>query len=105
MANQIGQEAGALKAIAKRVDEAKADFKKESNLLDNQIQAMANKWQGEGGNAFRALHVAWVEKHEKINNVLDNFRDSLEQTEADNVSTDQQAGGNMTNLATKLGGI
>lgn len=100
---EFGQGEGALKQIADRVNQAKDEFKNHSSTLDGQIQGMAAKWVGEGGAAFRQLHQAWLEKHTTITNALDKFRDSLEATERDNVSTDADASASLANLQNKLG--
>lgn len=102
---EFGHAEGALKAIAARVLEAKAEFKQHSTTLDGQIQALKGKWEGDGGRAFQVLHAAWTEKHTVITTALDKFHASLTETEKDNVAVDQAAGGEMNNLLNKLGSL
>lgn len=102
---EFGHAEGALKAIAERVVEAKAEFKQHSATLDGQIQALKGKWEGDGGRAFQVLHAAWTEKHAVITTALDKFHASLTETEKDNVAVDQAAGGEMNNLLNKLGSL
>ncbi len=100
---EFGHAEGDLKQIAERVVEAKEEFKRHSNTLDGQIQALRGKWEGDGGRAFMVLHQAWTEKHAVVTTALDKFHASLTETEADNVAVDQAAGGNMNALINKLG--
>ena len=102
-APDFGHGAGALKKMAERVQQAKEEFARHSQTLDGQIGEMRGKWDGAGGRAFTALHVAWTEKHKTVNDALDGFYNSLVQTEADNVASDEQVGGGFAQLSNRLG--
>lgn len=102
---EFGHAEGALKQIAERVVQAKEEFKKHSDTLDGQIQALKGKWEGQGGQAFMILHQAWTEKHTVVTTALDKFHASLTETEKDNVAVDQAAGSGMNSLINKLGQI
>ncbi|WP_435772031.1 WXG100 family type VII secretion target [Nocardioides sp. SYSU DS0651] len=102
---EFGHAEGALKTIADRVVEAKAEFQQHSNTLDGQIAALKGKWEGDGGRAFMILHQAWTEKHKVVTTALDKFHASLTETERDNVAVDQAAGGEMNKLINKLGSL
>ncbi|WP_370288590.1 WXG100 family type VII secretion target [Nocardioides sp.] len=103
--NEFGHAEGALKQIAERITQAKDEFNRHSATLDGQIQGLRGKWEGDGGRAFMTLHNAWTEKHKTITLALDKFHASLTETEADNVSVDQQAGSTMGTLNSKLGAL
>ena len=102
---EFGQAEGALKAISARVDEARQEFEQHAKTLDGQIQALKGKWVGQGGNAFAILHAAWIEKHAGVTAALNKFQAALTETEADNVATDEAAGGEMNKLYNKLGSL
>lgn len=104
-ANEYGQGDKTLSTAAGMVSNAKADFDKLAKNLDDQIQGMRGKWQGQGGTAFFTLHQAWTEKQTVIVKALIEFENSLRSTEKDNVNTDDTQSSNYNKTAGRLGGI
>jgi len=103
MAAGLSQQERALTKAAEQVAAARADVTKLAGDLSGQIQGMGARWGGQGAAAFHNLHTAWQEKQAKIVGALDQFADSLVQTEKDNVSTDQAQADASSNLINRLG--
>ncbi len=104
MANaDYGQGQGTLTRAAGMVAEARADFTSISHELSGKIQSVQSQFVGQGGSAFFALHQAWTERQRAIVKALDDFADSLQLTERDNVSTDESMGASFHNLSHRLG--
>lgn len=99
----LSQTEKALTKAADHVTTARQDVTKLSQTLSSQIQGMGNRWGGQGAAAFHNLHTAWQEKQNKIVSALDQFSESLVQTEKDNVSTDQSQADVSTKLINRLG--
>lgn len=94
------------KALSKAADavvSAKGDVNTQCAQLSSQIESIGARWGGQGAVAFRQLHDAWQQKQKKILGALDQFEESLRQTERDNVSTDESQASVSTNLMNRLG--
>lgn len=102
-ANEMGQGHGTLSAAAAKVASAKTDFDRISSDLTGKIQGLSGQWVGAGGTAFMRLHREWTEAHRTITAALNEFGASLQSTERDNTSTDENQAGPMTNLSARLG--
>ena len=100
-----GQGAGVLSKGADMVVAAKGDLNKIAKNLDGQVLGLSGGWKGQGGSAFFALHQAWMEKQQRIVNILDQFEASLRGTEKDNVNTDTAQSSNFGTMAGKLSAI
>lgn len=101
--NEFGQGEGTLSRAAGLVTEARGDFDRIAGKLTDQIAAVQGKWGGAGAEAFFALNAAWTEKQQVIVSALDEFSNSLGVTERDNVSTDEEQGGNYSRLTNRIG--
>ncbi|WP_181312049.1 WXG100 family type VII secretion target [Nocardioides campestrisoli] len=93
----------ALSKAADSVETARNDVTQRCSQLSGQIDAIGAKWGGQGAVAFRQLHAAWQEKQTKIVRALDDFSESLRQTEKDNVATDEARAQASSNLMNRLG--
>lgn len=94
------------KALSNAADKAttcKADLTKLYGNLSTQIDALQGKWGGQGAQAFQKLHIAWQEKQKTITKALDDFSQSLVETEKDNVATDQASADAANRNASRLG--
>ena len=94
---------GALVQAADHVTQARADVTGLGTQLAGQIEGMGAKWGGEGARAFHRLHVAWQEKQRRIVGALDDFAESLGQTDRDNLATDQAQADLSARLVARLG--
>ncbi|MBC9734246.1 WXG100 family type VII secretion target [Nocardioides marmotae] len=99
----FGQGEATLSRAAGMVSDAHNDFTTLASRLTDQLSALQGKWVGEGGRAFFTLHQTWSEKQRTIVNALNDFEASLNSTEKLNVTTDQESGGGMANLTSRLG--
>ena len=64
---------------------------------------MMGGWGGQGASAFNNLMLAWQEKQETILKALDQLSMSMQETEKDNVATDQGQSDAHLNLQNRLG--
>ena len=100
----LSQGEGTLSRAAQQVAEAKADLDRLSGALVGQLQALQQRWAGQGGQAFQGLVRAWDERYAAITRALDGFERSLLGTETDMLAADQEQGALMGRLAARLGG-
>jgi len=103
MAEVFGAGEGTLKQAATMVRDAKGDFDKLAADLSNRITGAQNQWAGSGGRAFFQLHQAWTEKQRTIVAALNEFEQSLQSTERDNLSTDDSQMSTMNQFSNRLG--
>ena len=104
-AAEFGQGEKSLSRAATMVADAKVDFDKLAQQLEDQINALKGRWVGQGGAAFFTLHQAWTEKQTIIVSALNEFEQNLITTEKDNVSTDDAQQSSMTALQNSLGAL
>ena len=95
--------AGSLRTASEHVRRARADVTTASQRLAGQIEAIGADWGGEGARAFHRVHLAWQEKHARIVRVLDDFAESLDATDRDNLATDAERSEVSQRLLSRLG--
>lgn len=98
----LSQTERALSVAADKVATARQDVTKLNQNLSGQIQGMGMKWGGQGATAFHNLHTAWQDKSTKIVSALDQFQQSLLDTEKDNTATDQSQADTSSRLLNRL---
>lgn len=101
--SNLSQSEKALSKAADHVNTARADVKGKCNTLSDRVADMMSGWGGQGATAFGNLMVTWQEKQETILKALDQLSQSLQETEKDNMATDQSQSDVHTNLAGRLG--
>ena len=94
---------GALVRAAEHVGRARADVTALGGRLASDIDGMGARWGGEGARAFHRLHLAWQDKQRRIVGALDDFAESLHQTDRDNLATDQAQADLTATLVARLG--
>lgn len=100
---EYGQGQGTLTRAAGLVDAARQDFTGYSQQLSGKLSSLRGQWGGQGANAFFVLEQAWTEKQATIVKALDDFSQSLGQTERVNTSNDDDQSGRLGNLTSRLG--
>lgn len=81
--------------IGERINFAQSEFKKKSKELETQLGNMSRDWMGEGGAAFGKLMIEWQGRQEKITTLLQQFEDSLTQTQKTSTEQDSTQAANM----------
>ncbi|TQK73249.1 MULTISPECIES: hypothetical protein [unclassified Nocardioides] len=99
---EFGHAEGALKKVAELVAETKKDLATKAGKMEIDLERMHKAWVGGGGLSFQNVKNAWLEKHKVVTAALDQFENSLIETESDNVNTDSTAGGNLAGFLSKL---
>lgn len=99
----LSQTEKALSKGAGFVNEARGDVGTKCNTLSDRVNEMMGGWGGQGATAFSNLMVAWQEKQNTILKALDQLAISMQETEKDNVTTDQAQSDSHLNLQNRLG--
>jgi WXG100 family type VII secretion target len=81
--------------IGERSNFAQSEFKKKSKELETQLGNMHRDWVGDGGSAFGKLMIEWQGRQEKITTLLQQFEDSLTQTQKTSTEQDSTQAANM----------
>ena len=103
MSNGLSQTEKALSTASEHVNTARGDVKGKCNTLGDRVSDMMAGWGGQGATSFTNLMVAWQEKQETILKALDQLSQALQETEKDNVATDESQSQTHTNLQNRLG--
>ena len=103
MSDMYGQTEKALSKGADYVDQARGDVKNKCGVLSGNIQTMMAGWGGQGATAFNNLMISWNEKQETILKALDQLSMSMQETEKDNMKTDESQSQTHMNLQNRLG--
>jgi WXG100 family type VII secretion target len=101
--SNLSQTEKALTKGAEAVNTARGDVKGKCNTLSDRVSEMMGGWGGQGASAFGNLMVAWQDKQEQILKALDQLSISMQETEKDNVSTDESQSEAHLNLQNRLG--
>jgi WXG100 family type VII secretion target len=101
--SNLSQTEKALSKGAEAVNTARGDVKGKCNTLSDRVSEMMGGWGGQGASAFGNLMVAWQDKQEQILKALDQLSTSMQETERDNVSTDESQSEAHLNLQHRLG--
>ena len=101
--SNLSQTEKALSKGAEFVNTARGDVKGKCNTLGDRVNEMMGGWGGQGASSFGNLMVAWQEKQETILRALDQLATSMQETEKDNVATDQSQSDAHLNLQNRLG--
>ena len=101
--SNLSQTEKALSRGAEAVNNARGEVKGKCNTLSDRVNEMMAGWGGQGATSFGNLMVAWQEKQEQILRALDQLATSMEETERDNVATDQSQSDAHLNLQNRLG--
>lgn len=99
----LSQTEKALSQAAEYVNTARGDVKGKCNVLGDRVSEMMGGWGGQGASAFNNLMLAWQEKQETILKALDQLSMSLQETEKDNMKTDESQSQTHMNLQNRLG--
>ncbi|MFC6153855.1 WXG100 family type VII secretion target [Nocardioides yefusunii] len=102
-ANQVSATAGALATATQHVESARADVTSLCTTLGSQIEGIGSRWAGEGARAFHQVHQTWQQKQNRLVSALDDFAESLTQTDRDNLATDAARAEVSQRLLARLG--
>ena len=81
--------------IGRCIDTAQAEFSKLAKELEGQLADMHRDWVGEGGSAFGQLMVEWQRRQDTITRLLQQFEDSLTQTQRTSTEQDSSQASSM----------
>lgn len=101
----LSQKEKALSTAAGYVSNARIDVNSKCGTLGDRVNQMMQGWGGQGASGFTNLMIAWQEKQKTILQALDQLALSLEETEADNVKTDEAQSTQHMNMIGRLEGI
>ena len=101
--SNLSQTEKALSKGAEFVVTARGEVKTKCNTVSDRVNEMMAGWGGQGASSFGNLMVAWQEKQEQILKALDQLATSMQETEKDNVATDQGQSDSHANLMNRLG--
>ncbi len=101
--SNLSQTEKALSKGAEYVNTARGDVKTKCNTVSDRVNDMMSGWGGQGASSFGNLMVAWQDKQEQILKALDQLALSMQETEKDNVTTDQSQSDSHLNLQNRLG--
>ncbi len=101
--SNLSQTEKALSKGAEYVNTARGDVKTKCNTVSDRVNDMMSGWGGQGASSFGNLMVAWQDKQEQILKALDQLALSMQETEKDNVATDQSQSDSHLNLQNRLG--
>lgn len=99
----LSQTEKALSKGAEFVNTARGDVKTKCNTMSDRVSEMMGGWGGQGASSFGNLMVAWQSKQEDILKALDQLAQSMQETEKDNVATDQAQSDSHVSLQNRLG--
>ena len=78
-----------------RINAAQAEFARKAQELEAQLGNMQRDWVGEGGSAFGRLMTEWQGRQGEITRLLQQFEDSLTQTQRSTADQDSRQASTM----------
>lgn len=98
----LSQADKALTQAADYVTTAQGDVTKRCQQLGDQMAGLSGQWGGQGAMAFQKLVVSWQEKQKTILDALGDLSRALQETERDNMATDQSQADAVSRLQSRL---
>lgn len=99
----LSQADRALTRAADHVTTARGDVTSRCQQLGDQMAGLSGQWGGQGALAFQRLMVGWQDKQRTILDALGDLAVALQETERDNVATDQSEAAAVSRLQGRLG--
>ena len=102
-ANGLSEAAQALSTAAAHVEAGRDDVTRQCQQLGDRMASLSGRWGGQGALAFGRLMLAWQDRQRTILDALGDLARALQETERDNVATDQVQADAMSRLHGRLG--
>jgi WXG100 family type VII secretion target len=100
---QFKTTAADMQAFSARIGEGNGQIQQELSRLNNLISSITSGWQGEAANAYNQLQQRWNEDATKLNRVLNEIREAIDQTSKQYSSTEQDQHSSISNITSALG--
>jgi len=103
MSSQFRTTAADMQAFAARIGEVNSQIQQELGRLNNLVGSIVGGWQGDAATAYHQLQERWNEDATKLNRVLDEIRQAIEETSKQYQSTEQEQHSSISNITAALG--
>jgi WXG100 family type VII secretion target len=103
MSGQFRTTADEMRAFASRIGDVNSQIQGELSRLNSLVESITSGWQGEAASAYHRLQEQWNEDARKLNQVLDEIKNAIEQTSSQYQSTEQEQHSQVSNITAVLG--
>ncbi|SEM61065.1 WXG100 family type VII secretion target [Streptacidiphilus jiangxiensis] len=103
MSGQFRTTADEMRAFSARISEVNAQIQQELNRLNNVVSGVTAGWQGHAASSYQQLQQKWVEDAGKLNRVLGEIKDAIDNTSNQYSSTEQEQQAGLSRITSALG--
>ncbi|MEY9849777.1 WXG100 family type VII secretion target [Streptacidiphilus sp. MAP5-3] len=103
MAGQFRTTADEMRAFSSRISEVNSQIQQELSRLNNVVSSITGGWQGEAASAYSALQQKWNEDATKLNRVLSEIKDAIDNTSKQYTATEQDQHSGLNKITSALG--
>jgi WXG100 family type VII secretion target len=79
VSSSYGAQLDAIQVASQHVQDVAAQIQTQLSQLDSNLEPLTSTWVGQGASSFQALHQRWQEDAQKINQVLGQISEGLQQ--------------------------
>lgn len=103
MSGQFRTTADEMRAFSARISEVNAQIQQELNRLNNVVSGITNGWQGVAASSYHQLQDKWNEDAAKLNRVLGEIKDAIDNTSSQYTATEQEQHAGLSRITSALG--
>jgi WXG100 family type VII secretion target len=92
-----------MRAFSARMSEVNAQIQQELSRLNNVVSSITSGWQGDAATAYQQLQQKWNEDASKLNRVLSEMKDAIDNTASQYSSTEQEQHSSLSRITSALG--
>ena len=103
MSGQFRTTADEMRAFSARISDVNGQITQELGRLENLVSSITSGWQGQAAQSYTQLQQRWTEDANKLNQVLNEIKDAIDQTSASYTSTEQEQHSSISRITSALG--
>ncbi|MEZ0070129.1 WXG100 family type VII secretion target [Streptacidiphilus sp. MAP12-20] len=103
MSGQFRTTADEMRAFSARISEVNAQIQQELSSLNNVVSSVTSGWQGAAATSYQQLQQKWNEDAAKLNKVLSEIKDAIDNTSQQYTATEQEQHSGMSKITSALG--
>ncbi|WP_037607530.1 WXG100 family type VII secretion target [Streptacidiphilus rugosus] len=103
MSGQFRTTADEMRAFSARIAEVNSQIQQELNSLNNVVSSVTSGWKGQAATAYQQLQQKWNEDAAKLNKVLSEIKDAIDNTSQQYTATEQEQHSGLSKITSALG--
>ncbi|MEZ0095400.1 WXG100 family type VII secretion target [Streptacidiphilus sp. EB129] len=103
MSGQFRTTADEMRAFSARISDVNGQIQQELGRLNNLVSSITSGWQGDAAQSYHRLQEQWNTDADKLNRVLNEIKEAIDQTSATYTSNEQEQHSSISKITSALG--